>query len=189
MARSYSRDNRGRFAGKGAGATARGGRLKTAAGNKRATQTQTIQAGSRAGVVSKPAGLKPGSIKPKTPAPKAKPDRFSESAFKTRAQRAEARRAVLSKELATRDPQATSTLKLKQRVGNLENAVSSYAAVNRKAAQGEFTRQQVFQSLTSKRSTAPKLSPSEKAAETRRRKKEAENRKQIKMMENARRWG
>jgi hypothetical protein len=53
VARKYARDNRGRFASTGTGATARGGRLKTAAGNKRATQT--IQAGSRAGVIGKPA--------------------------------------------------------------------------------------------------------------------------------------
>jgi hypothetical protein len=48
MARRYSRDNRGRFAGGGGGATARGGRLKTAAGNKRKTQTAIIRsAGSK----------------------------------------------------------------------------------------------------------------------------------------------
>lgn len=40
--RRYVRDNRGRFASKGAGATARGGRLKTASGNKRATQTMKV---------------------------------------------------------------------------------------------------------------------------------------------------
>lgn len=61
MARKYARDNRGRFASKGAGATARGGRLKTAAGNKR--ETQTIQAaGGRAGTIGKPRGLKPGTV-------------------------------------------------------------------------------------------------------------------------------
>lgn len=43
MARKYARDNKGRFAPKGAGATARGGRLKTASGNKRATQTAIIR--------------------------------------------------------------------------------------------------------------------------------------------------
>lgn len=42
MARKYARDNRGRFAPKGAGATARGGRLKTAGGNKRETQKRMI---------------------------------------------------------------------------------------------------------------------------------------------------
>ena len=61
MARKYARDNRGRFASKGTGATARGGRLKTAGGNKR--ETQTIQAaGGRAGTIGKPRGLKPGTV-------------------------------------------------------------------------------------------------------------------------------
>jgi hypothetical protein len=60
MARKYARDKRGRFASTGTGATARGGRLKTASGNTRATQT--IQAGGRAGVIGKPAG----SIKPRS---------------------------------------------------------------------------------------------------------------------------
>ena len=40
--RRYVRDNRGRFASKGAGATARGGRLRTASGKKRATQTMKV---------------------------------------------------------------------------------------------------------------------------------------------------
>ena len=56
MARRYSRDNRGRFAGGGGGATARGGRLKTAAGNKR--KTQTMQAGG-----AKAAGTIKGKVK------------------------------------------------------------------------------------------------------------------------------
>lgn len=43
MARRYARDNRGRFASTGTGATARGGRLLTAAGNKRKTQTAIIR--------------------------------------------------------------------------------------------------------------------------------------------------
>jgi hypothetical protein len=41
MARRYTRDNRGRFSS--TGATARGGRLRTAAGNKRKTQTAIIR--------------------------------------------------------------------------------------------------------------------------------------------------
>jgi len=61
--RRYTRDNRGRFAS--TGATARGGRLATASGNKRATQTAKIGGGSPKGTVGKPKGLKPGSIKPK----------------------------------------------------------------------------------------------------------------------------
>ena len=51
MARKYTRDNRGRFASRGSGATARGGRLKTAAGNKRKTQTMKAAGASGAGVM------------------------------------------------------------------------------------------------------------------------------------------
>lgn len=57
MARRYTRDNRGRFAS--VGATARGGRLRTAAGNKRATQTKQISGAKPSGTVAKPKGLKP----------------------------------------------------------------------------------------------------------------------------------
>lgn len=86
MARKYARDNRGRFASKGTGATARGGRLKTAGGNKR--EGQTIQAaGGRAGTIGKPRGLKPGAIKPKAAAQQ-KPSRkpaISGQSFERRA--------------------------------------------------------------------------------------------------------
>jgi hypothetical protein len=56
MARRYSRDNKGRFASSGTGATARGGRLRTAAGNKRATQTTKAAA-------AKPSGTVAGKVK------------------------------------------------------------------------------------------------------------------------------
>jgi len=61
--RRYARDNRGRFAS--VGATARGGRLKTAGGNKRATVTVKAKGGGN-GTIAKPKGLKPGTLKPKT---------------------------------------------------------------------------------------------------------------------------
>lgn len=67
MARRYVRDNRGRFAS--VGATARGGRLRTAAGNKRKTQTMRSNAAPKS-TVAKPKGLKPNSIKPKAVASK-----------------------------------------------------------------------------------------------------------------------
>lgn len=75
--RKYSRDNNGRFASTGTGATARGGRLLTAKGNKR--KTQTITAAGQKGVLAKPKGLKPGAIKPKPAANKvvASPRRLS----------------------------------------------------------------------------------------------------------------
>ena len=63
MARKYTRDNRGRFASSGSGATARGGRLKTAAGNKRATQTMRAQgAGGPAGTIAKGGNGVRGSV-------------------------------------------------------------------------------------------------------------------------------
>jgi hypothetical protein len=65
MARKYSRDNRGRFASGGGGATARGGRLRTAAGNKRKTQTMEARGAKIASTIGKPKGLKPGAIKSK----------------------------------------------------------------------------------------------------------------------------
>lgn len=65
MARRYARDNKGRFASAGTGATARGGRLRTAAGNKRETQTAKVSGGKAKGTIAKPKGLKPGAIKVK----------------------------------------------------------------------------------------------------------------------------
>ena len=54
--RKYSRDNNGRFASTGTGATARGGRLLTAKGNKR--KTKTMEAGG-----AKAAGTIKGKVK------------------------------------------------------------------------------------------------------------------------------
>lgn len=53
MTRKYARDNRGRFAAKGSGATARGGRLSTAGGNKRQTQKIAALSGDRMSAVPK----------------------------------------------------------------------------------------------------------------------------------------
>lgn len=61
MARRYTRDNRGRFAS--VGATARGGRLRTAAGNKRATQTERLAGGKPAGTIGKGRKLAPTATK------------------------------------------------------------------------------------------------------------------------------
>jgi hypothetical protein len=49
MAKKYTRDNRGRFAS--TGATARGGRLRTASGNKRKTETMMAAGAGGAGVM------------------------------------------------------------------------------------------------------------------------------------------
>lgn len=90
MARRYSRDNRGRFASGGSsgggggkvGATARGGRLRTAAGNKRATQTTKAAGAKPSGTVAgkvkrNPAAAgKVGKAKAAAPSTKAKSPKF-----------------------------------------------------------------------------------------------------------------
>ena len=95
--RKYARDNRGRFAS--TGATARGGRLKTAGGNKRATVTVKAKGGG-SGTVAKPKGLKPGTVKPKrqaTPAgvPKVQLDK---AAWQRRIQRIEKDKSGLARQ-------------------------------------------------------------------------------------------
>ena len=64
MARKYSRDNRGRFASGGGGATARGGRLATASGGKRKTQVMSKPAGTSApsGTIAKGGNGVRGSV-------------------------------------------------------------------------------------------------------------------------------
>jgi hypothetical protein len=86
MARRYARDNRGRFAPKGTGATARGGRLRTASGKKRATQTMQASAAPK-GTISKPKGLKPGAIKAR-PAAKTNAAGLTKAQFEAAAQKA-----------------------------------------------------------------------------------------------------
>ena len=61
-----TRDNAGRITSVGgSGATARGGRIRTAAGNLRATQTTKLSGGKASGTVAKPKGLKPAEVKAK----------------------------------------------------------------------------------------------------------------------------
>lgn len=57
MARRYARDNRGRFSS--TGATARGGRLRTASGGKRATVTAKASGPAAKGTISKAKRSKP----------------------------------------------------------------------------------------------------------------------------------
>lgn len=115
--RKYSRDNNGRFASTGTGATARGGRLKTASGNKRATQTTKAAA-------AKPSGTVAGKVK-RNPAAAgkigqakaaAKPPRFSAEDSASRKSRAgqlkampkDLRRADRTARIAQREVMATN---------------------------------------------------------------------------------
>jgi hypothetical protein len=107
MARRYSRDNRGRFAGAGGGATARGGRLKTAAGNKRQTQKRimfspeskrlsgvSLDAAAKSGKINMPVRFGGEGAGYKTPRGKAA---AAAATAANNAKRAEIRRAGLPK--------------------------------------------------------------------------------------------
>lgn len=130
MARRYSRDNRGRFAPAGAGATARGGRLRTASGKKRATQTKEIAADKPAGTIKKKRTAKPAPAAP-VPAPQprltprekakrlgARPERMNESPGKR----------------VTSIPAGTVGMTVKGR--NLSRVDKAFAAVPKEQAKG-----------------------------------------------------
>jgi hypothetical protein len=87
--RTYARDNRGRFAS--TGATARGGRLKTAAGNKRKTVTARMAPAKAAGTIGKRKGLKARPAQLPKPSAEAKPAQPASALkrVKTRAQKAD----------------------------------------------------------------------------------------------------
>lgn len=115
MARRYSRDNRGRFAGGGSssggggkvGATARGGSLKTASGNKRETQKRimfspesrrlsgvALDAAAKSGKINMPVRFGGQGAGYKTPRGKAA---AAAATAANNAKRAEIRRAGLPK--------------------------------------------------------------------------------------------
>ncbi len=137
MARRYARDNRGRFAPKGAGATARGGRLKTASGKKRATQTMQASAAPK-GTIGKPRGLKPGAIKAKpqvSSARQAATDRLkikTETRRKLRADRASVIPATPKGPKTMKAARPQSTVAKQRTKGNTKAQVAS--RVERKAA-------------------------------------------------------
>ena len=79
--RKYVRDNRGRFAT--TGATARGGRLKTKSGKKRATQTVKAKTGGKpAGAIKGKIKRDPGAAKPAAAKPAAAKTKLKRSGEK-----------------------------------------------------------------------------------------------------------
>ena len=142
MARRYTRDNRGRFSS--TGATARGGRLRTAAGNKRATQTTKISGSKASGTVAKPKGLKPGAIKVKSQVSSARQAATDRLKVKTQARRAmradrasvvtpgQRSRLEAGKGTTMKSARPTSTVARPRTVGNTQEQVAS--RVQRKTA-------------------------------------------------------
>lgn len=242
MARKYARDNRGRFASGGGGATARGGRLKTASGNKRATQTmkaagaggvikgrtartvagekvmakmgkrapaaKRISAARPGGTVAKPKGLKPGAIKGKAKGTAPKVD-LTDAGFTRRLRRAQ--RNLSDAQKAVRDRGMSEyDYKGKARLGRLQSAVDSLkfarttvrrntvtnikttdkALIENYNRQLAATKRKAASTPSGGRSTtAPKLTPSQKAAATRQRNRAARDEENRRRWEQARRYG
>lgn len=185
MARRYVRDNRGRFAR--VGATARGGRLRTASGGKRAAQINVVAGGAPKGTIGKPKGSKPGLIKPKAverAAPKAD---LSRAAFERRASSAEKRATAAERAIAGADRGYAHNRRAFRRADALRSAADSYKSIVRKSGSAaEFSAADVFNARF-RYSTAPKLSRAEKAAATRRAKAEKQYRENVRLMERRRR--
>ena len=152
MARKYTRDNRGRFASSGGGATARGGRLKTAAGNKRATQTMTAKgAGGPAGTIAKGGNGVRGSVArslaatrkpaaaPAKAAPKAVTPKAAPNAAKQRYKQASSTARAVGRDLRGASPMERRTANSKAAVvRNMErnrSTATASAANSPKAAQ------------------------------------------------------
>jgi hypothetical protein len=152
VARRYARDNRGRFASSGSGATARGGRLKTASGNKRATQT--MRAAGAGGVIKgraarTVAGEKAmAKLAKRAPAAKrinaarpggtvAKPKGLKPGAIKARAKGAVPKVDLTLKGIADRRKRANAPRKSMY----LSQKMETNSAITRSAANAIYNRQ------------------------------------------------
>lgn len=141
MARKYARDNRGRFASSGSGATARGGRLKTASGNTRKTQTMQASAAPK-GTIGKPRGLNPGAIKPKMSTP------AKGSFAATKIEQAKGRSTVLGQQKASLNEQ------LRQVNAQIKEAGPSAGALRLKKLQIQDRLQSIRRDLSASKSAA-----------------------------------
>lgn len=113
---------------------------------------------------------------------------LSTAAFERRAKTAEQRARRAEKQLGQVDRYNPRNRRLKNSADVLRAAADSYASLVRKSTRGDGSAASLFQGRR-RSSTAPKLTPSEKAAKTRAAnaaKKAAEN---TRRMERARRYG
>ncbi len=181
-----TRDNAGRITSVGGqGATARGGRLRTASGNRRATQVARI-GGKRGRLL----GGKGGGAAVMTKRYK-KVD-LSQSAFERRAKATEKRARAAERAVAGADRGYASkgTRRMFRTADALRSAADSYSSYSRRGKTGEFSAAHLFNTdrRLGKRTTAPKLTKSEKAARTRAANADKRFRENVRRMEQARRY-
>ena len=152
---------------------------------------QQQKKGVSSGFVSPRAKTAKPAATPK-PANAARPKvNLSTSAFEKRAKDARARASSASnavKFLDRSDP-SPSNRKAFAKANALQMASDRYSSVLRKSKNSEFTTAEVFKGINRRYSTAPKLSPSEKAARTKAANKAKTLEKNIKAQEQARRYG
>ena len=180
MARRYVRDNRGRFAA--VGATARGGRLRTASGKQRGTQTARISGGRAAGTVTR-SGARRTAAAAK---PRARKVDLSQGAFESRASATEKRARAAERAVQGLDRSNPRNRRAFNRADALRSAADSYSSLARRGRTGDLPASALFQGRF-RGSTAPKLTRSQKAAATRQANKDRKMAEQIKAMERARR--
>ena len=149
MARKYRRDNKGRFAGGGGGATARGGRLKTASGNKRKTQTMQSSAAPK-GTIGKPKGLKPGAIKTKATSAARRPD-MAQVNIKGRFSGQAGKRFDASIDRAVKQTKAAQTAALMKPKAQVRAERAARAEANRAAQAAKPKRTRSVESLRASR--------------------------------------
>jgi hypothetical protein len=204
-----TRDNAGRITSAGGeGATARGGRLRTAAGNLRATQTAKIKGSG--GRLRKPVGGAQGAAK--VSSAKSRKADLSDAGFSRRLSRAKSKLSQAEKNYESRgssiyDKQA------REKVMVLRSAVSSLSGARKRVRDstvppsqikarlkegkkdivdnyrkqiGQIKREAASTAGSQRRSTAPRLSRSEKAAVTRRKNADKRSRENIRRMEQDR---
>ena len=161
MARRYSRDNRGRFAGGGSssggggkvGATARGGRLRTAAGNKRKTQTTKAAAANPSGTVAGKVKRNPAAAgkigKQAKPQPR-RPDQ-AEVNIKGRFTGQAGKRMDASIDRAVKQVKASERARLMKPKEQVKAERAARAEVKRQAAAAKPKRTRTAESLRASR--------------------------------------
>jgi hypothetical protein len=114
---------------------------------------------------------------------------LSTSAFEKRAKDAGARASSARNAAKGLDQSNPSNRKAFAKANALQMASDRYSSVLRKSKNSEFTTAEVFKGINRRYSTAPKLSPSEKASRTKAANKAKTLEKNIKAQEQARRYG
>lgn len=162
---------------------------RMAANAARTQQRALAFYGQKSNKQLKPKGLKQGAVTARLQAKavkRSKPD-LSQSSFERRALATEKRAKIAEKAVGAVDRYNPSNRKLVNRANSLRSAADSYASYARRGKNNpDFSAADLFKGRR-KSSTSPKLTPSEKAAVTRRAKADKRFKENVRKMEQDRR--